>query len=241
MTPFEVDLLDLIENLNGCRTEPETVDTFGSFLSAEEFPVFAARTIENLDVVGDDTAKAPEVYTGEPEWRDEWIARGLIRHDPNALRVLTTQSAFTWASTYKISKGFGRRILDQAAEHGFRHGLNVPVHSYSKLPGVVSISGERANDLTTKEMQTLSLVCSHFFVKWSSFHNFKRDVPSLTPRERDLLCFMQSGLSGETLASKMGVSQNTSRNHMANIRAKLGAKNMTHAVAIAIHHGIISP
>jgi PAS domain S-box-containing protein len=62
---------------------------------------------------------------------------------------------------------------------------------------------------------------------------------ALTPRERDVLRLAVGGLSGPQIAEELALSPETVKNHFAHIRAKLGVRNRTAAVAQAIHLGLI--
>jgi DNA-binding NarL/FixJ family response regulator len=58
-------------------------------------------------------------------------------------------------------------------------------------------------------------------------------VETLSPRERDVLALLASGLTNEEIADELVVTASTVKNHMARIMAKLGARNRTHAAVMA--------
>ena len=62
----------------------------------------------------------------------------------------------------------------------------------------------------------------------------------LTPRERETLGLMASGLANKQIASRLGLRLNTVRNHSQSILHKLEAHSRPQAVAIAVREGIIS-
>lgn len=64
---------------------------------------------------------------------------------------------------------------------------------------------------------------------------------ALTLREVSVLACVASGNSNKVVAGLLAISEETVKAHMKNILAKLGAKDRTHAVTIAIRRGIISP
>lgn len=61
----------------------------------------------------------------------------------------------------------------------------------------------------------------------------------LTQRERELLELLAQGKTSETIASELFISVNTVDTHRKNIISKLGAKNITDAVRIAISRGLL--
>jgi DNA-binding NarL/FixJ family response regulator len=64
-------------------------------------------------------------------------------------------------------------------------------------------------------------------------------LETLSSRERKILQLVAQGLSNQTLADQLCVSETTVRFHLRNAFAKLGAKNRTQAVALARSHGML--
>ena len=62
---------------------------------------------------------------------------------------------------------------------------------------------------------------------------------SLSARELDVLQSVAAGNANKLVAAELGISEETVKAHMKNILAKLGARDRTHAVTIAIKRGII--
>ena len=60
----------------------------------------------------------------------------------------------------------------------------------------------------------------------------------LTPRELEVLARLASGRNNHELASELGVSTNTVRNHIASILRKLGLDNRIQAAVQAVRSGI---
>jgi DNA-binding NarL/FixJ family response regulator len=62
----------------------------------------------------------------------------------------------------------------------------------------------------------------------------------LTPREREVLELMVSGLINKQVARQLGLQLNTVRNHSQNILYKLKAHSRLEAIAIAVRDGVIA-
>ena len=60
----------------------------------------------------------------------------------------------------------------------------------------------------------------------------------LTGRERDVLNGLLAGQSNKEIARVHGLSEVTIKHHLKSLRAKLGARNRTHAVCRAVELGI---
>jgi two-component system, NarL family, response regulator DevR len=61
----------------------------------------------------------------------------------------------------------------------------------------------------------------------------------LTAREVEVLGLLAEGLSSEAIAGRLFLSQNTVRNHVQNLLAKLGAHSRLEAVSIAARSGLL--
>jgi NarL family two-component system response regulator YdfI len=61
----------------------------------------------------------------------------------------------------------------------------------------------------------------------------------LTPREREVLQMISSGLGNKEIAGRLSISEHTVKFHVASILGKLGASTRTEAVSIGIRHGVV--
>jgi NarL family two-component system response regulator YdfI len=61
----------------------------------------------------------------------------------------------------------------------------------------------------------------------------------LTPREREVLHLLASGLGNKEIAAKLKISEHTAKFHVASILGKLGAASRAEAVSIGMRNGLI--
>jgi DNA-binding NarL/FixJ family response regulator len=61
----------------------------------------------------------------------------------------------------------------------------------------------------------------------------------LTPREREVLRLLASGLGNKEIAAKLRISEHTAKFHVASILGKLGAASRAEAVSIGMRNGLI--
>jgi len=61
----------------------------------------------------------------------------------------------------------------------------------------------------------------------------------LTRRQREILQLIADGESTTVAARELGLSEETVKTHTKNVIARLGARNRTHAVAIALRESLI--
>jgi DNA-binding NarL/FixJ family response regulator len=61
----------------------------------------------------------------------------------------------------------------------------------------------------------------------------------LTARERETLDLLAEGATTEEIGARLGVSRNTTRNHVQRVLEKLGARSKLEAVAVARREGLL--
>jgi DNA-binding NarL/FixJ family response regulator len=64
-------------------------------------------------------------------------------------------------------------------------------------------------------------------------------LDGLSPREREVLQLLASGVEHHDAAARLHVSPRTHRNHVANILSKLGVHSQLQAVLFAMRHGAV--
>lgn len=69
--------------------------------------------------------------------------------------------------------------------------------------------------------------------------NSDREKSKLSKREMDVLLLIKDGLRNPEIAENLGLSTKTIENHVRSILQKLGAKNRTEAVVIALKQSMI--
>ncbi|MDR1979191.1 MAG: response regulator transcription factor [Synergistaceae bacterium] len=66
------------------------------------------------------------------------------------------------------------------------------------------------------------------------------DPEQLSTREREVLVLAAKGLSSKEVASKLFISERTVQTHLASIYDKLGSKNKTEALLLALKYGVVT-
>ena len=66
-------------------------------------------------------------------------------------------------------------------------------------------------------------------------------VDLLTPREKDVLALIGSGLSNSEIAADLFLGEGTVKTHIGHIFTKLGLRDRAAAVVFAFDHGIVRP
>ena len=65
------------------------------------------------------------------------------------------------------------------------------------------------------------------------------NVKPLSPREREVLRMLVDGMRNKDIADRLQLSEPTVKKHVQRIVAKLGARDRTHAAAIAVRTGFV--
>lgn len=78
----------------------------------------------------------------------------------------------------------------------------------------------------------VDVAVAHELAKHAGFEN-------LTPRELSVLRLASKGQSNRAIADTLNIAEDTVKSRMRNIMSKLGAKDRTHAVTIAMQRGFL--
>ncbi|MFC1909833.1 LuxR C-terminal-related transcriptional regulator [Chloroflexota bacterium] len=80
----------------------------------------------------------------------------------------------------------------------------------------------------------------HQFQELSLQNETKAFISPLTARETEILNYIAEGYLNKQIAVKLGISEQTIKNHVTSILRKLNANVRTEAVVVAIKQGLIS-
>jgi DNA-binding CsgD family transcriptional regulator len=139
-------------------------------------------------------------------------------------------------------------MIREAREHGLgNQGWSVPIWGPSGEFAMFSVNHEASDaewaDYTRRSAKSLLLV-SHLVHQQARRILDDETGPitaELSPREREVLARLSYGESRAQVADALQISENTLRAYVDSARHKLGAANVTHAVALATSRGMIVP
>lgn len=169
-------------------------------------------------------------------WLSHYDGARYYQHDPVGKHCFETAESFMWSDVrYPDNDRMASRVMNEAAEHGLRHGLCIPMHGLSGFPAVASFAGA-APDLSRRMRNALHLAAIAAY-GWLERHESVRREAShmkLSPRERDVLIWTALGKTNGQVGAQLGVSSLTVRSHLERARLKLGAVNAISAVVEAL-------
>lgn len=186
-------------------------------------------------------------FTYSREWAHRYVERDYVAIDPVVAGARRRSHPMDW-KTLDWSSPQAREMMRDSLVHGLgNQGLSIPIwgpHGEFALFAVNHGTDDASwADFIARNTKNL-LIASHLMHQQvMRIVNKETDPPSadLSPREREALMLLSLGHSRAAVANDLQISENTLRAYIDSARHKLGALNVTHAVAIALAKGIIIP
>ncbi|WP_222948173.1 helix-turn-helix transcriptional regulator [Thauera sedimentorum] len=174
-------------------------------------------------------------------WAQHYEGAGYLPHDPVVLELLRTGTFKLWHADHPAEtfSTLQRRIFGEVAEHGLRSGMSVPIYLGSQMHVLGLFAAEELpHDHEVLARLNYVALLAHERVNALSQTGRKDALFSaLSPRERDCLNWTKEGLTAAEIACKLNLSERTVIHHLQGAKARLGARNLPHAVARAIAEG----
>ncbi|WP_375689235.1 autoinducer binding domain-containing protein [Pseudooceanicola sp. LIPI14-2-Ac024] len=178
------------------------------------------------------------------DWAVRYDTCGYQRIDPVVLACANSFDPVDW-KRLDWSRRQLRNFLAEAQAHGLSgQGLSLPIHGpngeFAILTANHGCSDEEWARFSAANSDQLHLL-GH------AIHGCARRIldrqpialTDLSPREADAMQLIASGVDRQNAARRLEISEHTLRDHLASARAKLGARNLHHAVAKAVAKGQI--
>ncbi len=186
-------------------------------------------------------------FTYSIDWVRTYIEKDYKSIDPVVLGAVRRFHPIDW-KTLDWSSTQARKLLREALAAGLgNQGWSVPLWGPNGEFAMFTVNhqatDEEWNAFTREHAKDLLLV-SHL-VHQQAKRIIDREVTAttsdLSPREREALALLSTGQNRAMVADQLHISESTLRAYIDSARHKLGAMNVTHAVAIALERGVIAP
>ncbi len=202
--------------------------------------------------------------TSEDVWHDNYKNNGYVHVDPYIAKARRTNTPFDWGSITAEPRRRGPkspivRLMEDAADFGFKEGLIFPYHFVDDLgrnhstvcvfywrdgvPQFQNLVLERRLELHMSAIyfmqRAMQISAMHSRDKVALFDVERRGGPLLTDRERSVMAWAARGKTSDETADILRIAQTTVDKHIANALEKLDARNRTHGVAKCITLGLI--
>ncbi len=186
------------------------------------------------------------------EWLEEYDNRGYYLVDPRAHACMTSMTPIFWNTEKpyldKLAKD-AKRMMENAHEHKVCSGVSAPIFSFQDAKGAFSLGLSSHGSLSEQEkhLELISPFVNYLgvFVHQAMMKFLKLEKSNatilLSEREKDCLCWAADGKTANEIASLLYLSESTVKYHFRHAMQKLGAKNTSQALSIAILKGYIHP
>ncbi|WP_448208543.1 LuxR family transcriptional regulator [Azospirillum sp. sgz302134] len=181
-------------------------------------------------------------------WVSHYINNRLFFVDPVVRRAQESISPFAWDGL--AAGGMDHpdsRFFEQAADHGVRHGVSIPIHG----PQDFALFSVCASELSHAEAnRVLSWTKPFLTMAALSIHERARaiyqpdvfaaaGVSELSRRETEVMQWVACGKSSWDISRILGLSESTIRHCVGNALRKLNCHDRTQAAVRAVLLGLI--
>ena len=156
------------------------------------------------------------------------LARQIKQRLPN-IGVITLTSNPNDAQLFEALKAQAAAYLNK----------EITVDQLADTIRQVAGGGHPINESLTSRPKVAEQVL-HQFQELSWRREAESYISPLTPRETEILDYIAQGYLNKQIAVKLGISEQTIKNHVTSILRKLNANARTEAVVLAIKQGLIS-
>lgn len=179
-------------------------------------------------------------------WRERYDAMGYLKVDPLVAHAFASALPVFWDEV-TFDGELARRMFEEAASHGLRHGISAPVYGRRGDIAMLSLAGADAVPADA-ELRNRLKTRVHWFA--TLLHETVRRVlltregapairDNLSEREKDCLMWVADGRTSAEIASLLKISERTVLFHIENAGSKLGVSGRHNVVARAIALGEI--
>lgn len=179
------------------------------------------------------------------DWLHTKIDKNLFYNDEYVQAARTETAPILWSDTTRLETISLESLHSLAIDYdfGITTGVTIPMHFAN---GISSIGCHAANmdfaefdQIWLENNQTILGIVQAFDVYLRSDHI--GEIFPLSPRERECLLWLASGLKPEQIAYRLGTHYKTVDKQIRSACRKLKTTNKTQAIATALVFGVITP
>jgi LuxR family quorum sensing-dependent transcriptional regulator len=228
---------DAIYGLNTCVSEDAILETMRRACDG-----YGLQTFLLLDVPSRGQ-RFEDVALGR-YWPDEWSRvysrGGYLHHDPVVRQLRRTSRPFEWRQLRFDEERYPSAVelMRLRREFGFQNAFVVPVPGPAGPIGGISMSGPALPEFQKPAVHMLALSAFHALSDLRGRRAEPRTV--LTEREQEVLTWSAVGKTAWDIGELLAISKRTVHEHAQTASRKLGAANLTNAVALALRDNLIA-
>lgn len=165
------------------------------------------------------------------DWVEEYFDEGLLYADPVNRHLLSAGKATTWGAL--AHSAADRRFFDRAASAGLDHGLSMPLFGPQGTKFALSFSScDPIHDEQMMQAKLLGEMCHAIYLEkmWPAM----ADNVTLSETQKRVLELVAHGRTTTEVADALGMTIDGVNYQLRKVAEKLGTRNLTHSVAVAI-------
>lgn len=175
------------------------------------------------------------------EWLNLYRKDELHKQDPIALENFSSFNLKFWADTYKkydTDKNFRRLSEDYGLVGGYAAGI---INQSKTEACLLSLAGNlKSHPRHCYLINNLTPHLHRAFAGVLQETGKPESLLKISVREKQVLNWVRHGKTTWDISVILSISERTVKFHIDNVMRKLDAVSRTHAVAIALGHGLIS-
>lgn len=179
-------------------------------------------------------------------WSGLYTESGFDRVDPILRHGRTATGAFRWSDAFDgVRSRAALTFLHAASDFGLVQGVAFACRSPASPVRTVLSLASRDERGSARTMAIVSGIGPHIHEAYARLRPRGGTVTgrgreiTLSPREREILCWTQDGKTYWEIGRIIGISQRTVKYHFERIKAKLDVVTASHAVAKAMRLGLL--
>ncbi len=188
------------------------------------------------------------ISTYPKEWTTRYVSERYDLIDPVIRRARRERELFRWSGA-QMTKGRGgqvKRFFGEAAEFGIEKGVTIPIPAgFDRFAAFTLASDKQVPDLhdkVAKARDILQLMALYFHAHVEAALKLPVHLDPSSPlsqREAECLSWTSRGRTMDQIGQILGIKTRTVAVHLDSARARLGAENVAHAVALALRRRLI--
>lgn len=204
--------------------------------------VYHAIRIPSLDISQD-----VMLFTYPSDWVSHYVEKKYYAFDPVVRTAECGIVPIDWGALDKTAPAV-KRLFDEANEAGLgRQGITVPIRGPEGDHAIFTVTSDASatewGATRLSHMRDMQVLAHYVHGRILGLHRASAGdtiAVHLSPRERETLQWAAAGKTIEDTATILKISASSTRVYLDSARHKLGCLTKSHAVAKALHLGLIS-
>ena len=235
----------MIDEINAAKGHAQIFSVLRYYIEEMGFQHFTYELVRAVDGTETDF-----YYSSYPrEWSKHYIENKYASHDMVCRHAAQIIRPFLWTEVLRFlpKTSTSQLIVNEASELGIRAGASIPFHGHGLAKAYLAVTNNEDDDdfkklfLEYRHALHLLGIYAHERIVSLGIPSVIGTAVKLKPRELQILNLSAIGRTARDISDILKLSEHTINEYIKEICQKLGVLGKTHAIAIAISRGLISP